>query len=161
MIPGPSPEISYTNITFQPWVKLYTPRKESFPILLRYIDVTRVTNTTLDVLQERRLDSYWNIDGSRDLSYSWTSFTQFTLLKEKPPDRYMWSRERLSQRQATSRPDHLWLENLEKYVEKLRDERIENWAIEKTKMENARTLRGIYFIEPEDEEFEETIGNAL
>ena len=42
-------------------------------------DVSRTTQTNLDVLQERRIDDYWNIDGSRDLSASWTGFTQFTL----------------------------------------------------------------------------------
>ena len=51
----------------EPRVKLYSPREESFPIPLKYIDVTRTTHTNLDVLQERRIDDYWNIDGSRDL----------------------------------------------------------------------------------------------
>ena len=31
-------------------------------------------------MQESRIDDYWNIDGSRDLSDFWTGFTQFTLL---------------------------------------------------------------------------------
>ena len=75
----------------EPRVKLYSPREESFPIPLKYIDVSRTTRTNLDVMQERRIDDYWNIDGSRDLSDSWTGFTQFTLLEEKPPDGYMWS----------------------------------------------------------------------
>ena len=43
-------------------------------------------------MQESRIDDYWNIDGSRDLSASWKGFTQFTLLEEKPPDGYMWSK---------------------------------------------------------------------
>ena len=64
-------------------VKLYSPREESFPIPLKYIDVTRTTHTNLDVKQEKRIDDYWNIDGSRDLSDPWTGFTQFTLLEEK------------------------------------------------------------------------------
>ena len=34
------------------------------------------------------------------------------------------------------------------------------WAIEKTKLDNARRLRGIYFIDPEDMEFKEIIKNA-
>ena len=34
------------------------------------------------------------------------------------------------------------------------------WAIEKPKLDNARRLRGIYFIDPEDKEFKETIKNA-
>ena len=32
---------------------------------------------------KKRIDDYWNIDGSRDLSDPWTGFTQFTLLDEK------------------------------------------------------------------------------
>ena len=64
----------------EPRVKLYSPREESFPIPLKYIDVTRTTHTNLDVKQEKRIDDYWNVDGSRDLSDPWTGFTQFTLL---------------------------------------------------------------------------------
>ena len=66
----------------EPRVKLYSPREESFPIPLKYIDVSRTTHTNLDVKQEKRIDDYWNIDGSRDLSDPWTSFTPFTLLDE-------------------------------------------------------------------------------
>ena len=94
----------------EPRVKLYSPREESFPIPLKCIDVSRTTHTNLDVMQERRIDDYWNKDGSRDLSDSWTGFTQFTLSSEKPPEGFLWSGERLTKRQATSRPDHLWPE---------------------------------------------------
>ena len=48
------------------------------------MDVYRTTHTNLDVKQKKRIDDYWNIDGSRDLSDLWTGFTQFTLLDEKP-----------------------------------------------------------------------------
>ena len=82
----------------EPRVKLYSPREESFPSPLKYIDVSRTTRTNLDVLQESRIDDYWNIDGSRDLSEYWTGFTQFILLEEKPPDGYMWPRERLTKK---------------------------------------------------------------
>ena len=51
----------------EPRVKLYSPREESFPIPLKYIDVSRTTHTNLDVKQEKRIDDYWNIDGSRGL----------------------------------------------------------------------------------------------
>ena len=63
----------------EPRVNLYTPREESFPIPLKYIDVSRTTHTNLDVMQESRIDDYWNIDGSRDLSDYWTGFTQETI----------------------------------------------------------------------------------
>ena len=74
----------------EPRVNLYSPREESFPIPLKYIDVSRTTYTNLDVKQERRIDDHWNIDGSRDLSDPWTGFTQFTLSSEKPPDGFLW-----------------------------------------------------------------------
>ena len=116
MIFGPCQETSYTAITLNPGVKLYSPREESFPIPLKYNDVSRTTHTHLDVKQEKRIDDYWNIDGSRDLSDPWTGFTQFTLLEEKPPNIYiyiyiyMWSRERLTRKQLTSRPVYSWPE---------------------------------------------------
>ena len=92
MIFGPCQEIFYRHHV-DPRVKFYSPREESFPILLKYIDVSRTTHTNLDVMQESRIDFYWNIDGSRDLSDSWTGFTQFTLSSEKLPDGYVWSWE--------------------------------------------------------------------
>ena len=61
-------------------------------------------------MQEKRIDDYWNIDGSRKLSDPWTSYTQFTLLNEKAPNGKMWSGERLTRKQLTSRPDHPWPE---------------------------------------------------
>ena len=101
----------------EPRVKLYSPREEAFAIPLKYIDVSRTTHTNMDVKQEKRIDDYWNIDGSRDLSDPWTGFTQFTLLDEKAPDGYMWSGWRLTRKQLTSRPDHLWPELWTKWEE--------------------------------------------
>ena len=94
----------------EPGVQLTVPRKKSFPIPLRYIDLIRRTHTTLDVLQERCIDDDWNVDGGRELSEPWTDFTQFTMLNEKLPDGHVWSGERLTKIQATTRPDHLWSE---------------------------------------------------
>ena len=36
----------------------------------------------------------------------------------------------------------------------------QKWAEEKIHLDNARKLRGIYFIDPEDKEYKETIKNA-
>ena len=127
---------------------------------LKYIDVSRTTHTNLDVMQESRIDDDWNIDGSRDLSDSWTGFTQFTLSDEKPPDGYMWSGGRLTKRQATSRADYLWPELWMKLARNAKLREKQKWAIEKPKLDNAGRLRGIYFIDNEDKEFKETIRNA-
>ena len=48
----------------EPSVKLYSPREESFPIPLKYVDVSRTFHTNLDLKQEKRIDDHWNIDGS-------------------------------------------------------------------------------------------------
>ena len=54
----------------EPRVQLYVPKEKSFPTPLKFIDVIRSTHTDLDVAQERRIDDYWNVDGSRNLSDS-------------------------------------------------------------------------------------------
>ena len=114
----------------------------------------------MDVKLEKRIDEYWNIDGSRDLSDPWTGFTQFTLLDEKAPDGYTWSGERLTRKQLTSRPDHLWPELWKSMGKNTKLKKKQKWSEEKLHLENARNLRGIYFIDPEDTEFKETIETA-
>ena len=114
-------------------------------------------HTNLDVKQEKRIDDYWNIDGSRDLSDPWTGFTQFTLLEEKPPDGYMWSGRRLTRKQQTSRPDHSWPELWKTMGKNAKLKERQKWSNEKLHVENARKLRGIYVIDPEEKEFKETI----
>ena len=37
------------------------PNEESFPMPLKKIDVTRTTDTTLEVMLEKSIDDYWNI----------------------------------------------------------------------------------------------------
>ena len=105
-------------------------------------------------------NDYWNIDGSRDLSDPWTGFTQFTLLDEKPPDGFLWSRGRLTRKQLTSWPDHLWLELWKSMGKNAKLKEKQKWSEEKIHLENERKLRRIYFIDSEDNEFKETIKNA-
>ena len=50
----------------EPRVKLYVPREESFPLPLKYSDVTRTTDTTLDMMSEKHIEDY--VDGERELS---------------------------------------------------------------------------------------------
>ena len=70
----------------EPRVKLYVPREESFHIPLNYIDVTRTTYTSLDVMLEKQIEDYWKVDGERELSDAWTGFTIFVPLRKRPPE---------------------------------------------------------------------------
>ena len=81
---------------------------------------------------ERRIDDYWITGGSVDLSDSWTGFAQFTLLDEKPPDGNMWIGERLTRRQLTSRPDHVWPELWIKLGRNAKLKEKHKWSDEKT-----------------------------
>ena len=69
-------------------------------------------------------------------------------------------REGLTRKQLTSRPDHLWPELWGKMGRNAKLKEKQKWSHEKLHLDNARKLRGIYFIDPEDKEFKETIKNA-
>ena len=92
----------------EPRVKLYVRREESIPVPSKYIDVARTTCTSLDVLLEKQIEDYWNVDGEKELSEAWTGFTRFVFLNDRPLDGYTWSGRRLTRKQTTSRPDTVW-----------------------------------------------------
>ena len=62
-----------------------------------------------------------------------------------------------NEKQFTSRPDHLWPELWKSMGKNAKLKEKQKWSNEKLHLENARKLRGIYFIDPEDTEFKETI----
>ena len=72
----------------------------------------------------------------------------------------MWSGRRLTRKQLSSRPDHLWPELWKSMGKHAKLKEKQKWAEEKIHLDNARKLRWILFIDPEDEEFKETIKNA-
>ena len=111
-------------------------------------------------MQERRIDDYWYIDGSRDLSDPWTGFTQCTLLEEKPPNGYMWSQEENNEKTADIQARSFMPELWEKMGKNAKLKEKQKWLHEQLHLENARKLRGIYFIDREDKEFKETVKNA-
>ena len=102
------------------------PKEETFHIPLKYTDVTRSTYTDLDVMQEKRVDDYWNVNSNRSLSDSGKGFTKFSLLKEKP----------------------------------LKGKRKTRMEKKKPTLDNARRLRGIDTLDPDDQDNKETLKNA-
>ena len=53
----------------------------------------------------------------------------------------------------TSRPDNIWPDMWTRTSDAAKQKGKQRWAIEKPEQDNTRQLRGIYFIEPTDEEF--------
>ena len=144
----------------EPRVQLYVPKGETFTIPLKYSEVRRSTNPNLDVLQEKRIEDYWNIDENRSLSDSWKGFTKFTYWKRNVQKGYMWSERRLTKILATTRADNVWLEVWTKIGKAAHKREKQEWANEKPKLDNAWRLRGIYFIDPEDGEYKDTVEHA-
>ena len=84
----------------EPGVKLYSPREQSFSIPLKYIDVSRTTHTNLDVKQEKRIDDYWNIDGSRDMSRFMDRFHSIYFIGRKTSKRIFVVRVEINEKTA-------------------------------------------------------------
>ena len=117
-----------------PRVQLHVPKEETFPIQ-KNIDVTRSTNTDLDVMQEKKIDDCWNVDSSKHLSDSWRGFTKLTLNKEKLPKDMCGPGE--SGQRFKRLPDQIMYG--QKYGRAQNREKQE-WAKEKPKLGNARKL---------------------
>ena len=79
-----------------------------------------------------------------------------TLIRPRP----IQGEGRLTRKQLTSRPDHLWPELRKSMGKNAKLKEQQTWSEEKIHLDNARKLRGIYFIDPEDKEVKETIKNA-
>ena len=79
MIFGPCQEAPYTATSLCTPSQTLLAERGIIPYSLKHIDVSRTTRTNLDVKQEKRIDDYWNIDGSRNLS------DLLDTLEEKPP----------------------------------------------------------------------------
>ena len=67
---------------------------------------------------------------------------------------------RRTRKQTTSRPDDVWPDMWKFMSDAAEKKAKQRWAIEKPKLKNARQLRGIFFIEPNDEEFRLTMKAA-
>ena len=63
----------------------------------------------------------------------------------------------LTRKQTTSRPDVVWPETWTHMSDAAKKKAKQRSAIEKPKLDNAKQLRGILFIEPNKEEFKLTI----
>ena len=143
----------------EPRVKLYMSRRiisYSADVHRRYQNHSFVTGCFVG----KNIDDYWNVDGGKELSDAWTCFKMFMLLIERPPDGFSWSGERLMREQTTSRPDNVWPDMWKHMSDAPKSKAKQKWAIEKPRLGNVRQLRGIFFTEPNDEEFKRTMKAA-
>ena len=120
MISGPFQEIVYRHHV-EPRVKLYVPREQQSTETYRR---DQGYEYIVGCNAGENIDHYWNVGGDRELSDTWTGFTRFTILDEKPPDGYIWPGRRLTRKQTTSRRERLSVaRNLERHFRGLEAKR--------------------------------------
>ena len=126
--------------------------RRNIPAPLKYIEKARSTHTDLDVMQEKRIDGYWNVDAKRSLSDSWKRFKKITLVKVKPPKGYMLSGETgKSSNDYETKSCVAW--SMEQHRKAAQNREKQEWKNEKPKLDNARRQKDTYFIDPDDEEY--------
>ena len=124
------------------------------------MDVTRATNTSLDVMLEKlstfigllmEIESC-QIRGQASLgSRNWMKNHRMDI--HGPGRETDKKRNDIQTRLSVAR-------NLERHVRSVEAKKKRKWALEKKKLDNARKLRGIYLIDPADEEFKDILKNA-
>ena len=134
----------------EPRVKLYVPREESFPIPLECLEVTITTYTTVDTLMLRQLelsDCYGHV--SRDSLYGVTSHG----VDIHGPGETEKKTNDLKARQIMA-------EILKHMSDASKRKRNKDAIPRNPKLDNATKLRSIYFIDPEDKDFQNIMMKA-
>ena len=118
-------------------LQLFVPDDQNLPIPLKYIDVTRQTETSLDSPSEKFIQDYWNVprdnpaggdpmQADRQLSEPWTGRTIFNLLRQPPPEGWEWVSGRLTKKQRTNRPPQYGLNSGKCSLQNRRSKQHEN-----------------------------------
>ena len=161
MTSGPCRETSYTAITLNPESN-FTRREKNHSLF--HLNTLTSPELHIRIWMSSRRSALMIIGTLMALEtcliLGQVSHNSLFVFDEKPPDGYKWSGGRLTKRQVTSRPDHWGPELWTKLGRNAEQKERQKWSNEKRKLDNARRLRGFYFIDPEDKEFKETIRNA-
>ena len=72
----------------QPRYRKFIPTEENCPIPLKYIDITRKTETTIKDKNEALSYDCWYDQPEVKLSEPWIGTTTFYLIPERPPEGY-------------------------------------------------------------------------
>ena len=128
---------------------LHVPKEESFPVPLKYIDVTREN-------YRRSLERGWRkriircMDGLHKIYFTERKATRrihMARVEIYEETNYISSRQWMARYVET----FVWCSEKESKTK---------MAVEKGKLDNVRQLRGIFFLEPNDEEFKLTVKAA-
>ena len=160
MISGPCQEASYTAITLNPESN-FTRREKNHSLF--HLNTLTYPELLIRIwmLSKSAASMIIGISmGQETCLFLGQVSHNLTLHDEKAPDGYTWSGVGLTRKAADIQARLLLARVMEVNGKECQAEGEQKWAEEKLHLENARKLRRIYFIDPEDTEFKETIKNA-
>ena len=128
---GPCQEITYTAITLNPGSNF--TRREKNHSLFHWSTLTspELFIRTWMLCKNAASTIIWNIDGSKVFVWFSERFHSIYSIGRKPPDGYVRSGWRLTRKQLTSRPDHLWPELWDKMGKNAKLKEKQKWSHEK------------------------------
>ena len=89
-----------------PRTKLYIPDEQTFPIPVKYVDVTRWTETDLDEIALGQINDLRVDVREKDLGQRWTGKIVFRLIRPKPEPGMVWAGEKQIRERDTTRSSH-------------------------------------------------------
>ena len=153
-------EMIFIVITSNQGVTLYVPREESLLIPLKYIDVVRRTNTTLEKCWKVAQTTMGTLMVTG--SYSRRGPVSPVLKSERNASKRVHVvRGAFEKISSDIQTGLLMARNVVRFVVKgCQEKERQRWTVEKTKLDNAQKLRGIFHLDPDDMELMDTMKNA-
>ena len=149
-----------------PRVKLFMPDEPGAecPIPLKYLDVTRRTETSCDSSSEKCIRDLW-VDNAPDLSEPWLGKTVFDIIPRPAKEGHQWVNGRHTKVKKCTRwpfrPPNVWPEDWGRIGPKHKQKAIDDWNKEKPLRDAARAKKGLTeFVPPDDKEYEQIIKDA-
>ena len=128
----------------EPRVKLYVTRKESFPIPLKYIDVTGATNTSLDVTLQKTSTIFGTLLEIENCQIRGQVSQVSPYSKKNHKMDFHGPGRDWKENKRTSRLDRVWPEMWKHMSDASKRKEKQKWSIEKPKLDNARKSRGFF-----------------
>ena len=137
----------------EPRVKLYSPREESFPVPLKYIDPSITTLNEFGCYA--RETHRWLLEYRWIKRFVWflDKFHSVYSIRRDTSRRIYVVREETHKTAGNIQAKSFLARTLEKLGRNAKLKEKQKWSNEKPKLDNARRLRGISFTDPEDKFF--------
>ena len=116
MISGPFSGNAIYRYRVEPRVKLYVPREASFPVPLKYIDVTRATSTSLDVMLEKISTIIGTLMEIENCQICGQVSQGSRYWMKKAPDEFSWSGGETDEKTNDLQTRHFVARDVERYV---------------------------------------------